>query len=595
MKKSIMLTENVITLFLKKEEELQDKPCLRYKSKGSWKALSWTQLKDRVESLAFELQSLGIQKGDRVAILSNTRYEWTLADLAILSLGAVTVPIYHSTLTKDVEYLLQHAEAKLLFVEDKLQLKKVEAVRERLPHLKQIICIEKAGEEKYLSFKKLTREKKAPPSFLKEKVKQIDMKSMATIVYTSGTTGQPKGVVLTHQNLTSEVEALLRVFSSSLNLESLLFLPLAHILARAVQFFQLTGGFVQSYAESIDKLLDNLQEIKPHFMACVPRIFEKIHSKILGDVQTANPVKKHLFFWALNVGTQVSRKKQKGEGVPLLLTLQYELAKKLVFSKLHHRLGGRIWFFISGGAPLSAEVSEFFHAADILILEGYGLTETTAAVNCNSQESFYFGSVGLPLLHVEEKIAEDGEILVRGPHVFQGYYRDEKATREAFTPDGFFKTGDIGEFDAQGFLKITDRKKDLIVTAAGKNIAPQPIENFLKTESLISQVMVHGDRRKFLSALITLNAEELKKFASDQRIPDQDYVSLTQNPKIYEWVRKKIEEKNKQLPSFETIKRFAILNKDFTIEEGELTPTLKVKRKILTERYKDILDSFYQE
>ena len=421
------------------------------------------------------------------------------------------------------------------------------------------------------------------------------MDLLATIVYTSGTTGQPKGVAISHGNLSSEIDALRKVFYFPPDQESLLFLPLAHILARGVQFFQLCTGFVQAYAESIDKLLDNLKEIRPHFMACVPRIFEKIHMKILSDVQTSNPLKKNLFHWALSVGTQVSRAKAQNRPISMILKAQYEMAKRLVFSKLHKKLGGRIWVFISGGAPLAEEVAEFFHAADILILEGYGLTETTAAINCNRPDHFRFGTVGAPMANIEEKIADDGEILVRGGHVFSGYYRNKEATAEAFTSDGFFKTGDIGEFDADGFLKITDRKKDLIVTAAGKNVAPQHVENILKNDSLISQVMVHGDRRKFLSALITLNPDEIKKLATQLKIPDSEYSSLTQHPKIYETVRKRVEEKNKQLPSYETIKRFAILDKDFTVEGGELTPTLKVKRKLLTDRYRRILDSFYKE
>ncbi len=591
-----MMNDNIISLFLKTESALKDRPCFRFKIKEKWQVLTWTEVKERVEKLATALEKLGVVTGDRVAILSNTRYEWTIADLAILSLGAVTVPIYQSTLPKDIQYLLQHSQAKVLFLENKAQFKKLESVRGELSFLKKLISFEKSNEEGVFAYSKLIQEEKGKPkTSLEERAEAVVLENLATIVYTSGTTGEPKGVMLTHKNISSEVDALSRFFPFSPEHESLIFLPLAHILARAIQFFQLSVGYVQSYAESIDKLLENIQEVRPHFMACVPRIFEKIHSKILGDVHSSGFVKKTIFEWALSVGNQVSHAKQAKDAVPFLTSIQYEVAKRLVFSKLQQKLGGRIEFFISGGAPLASEIAEFFHAAGILILEGYGLTETSAAINCNYPDRYRFGSVGFPMAHVEEKLGSDGEILVRGKQIFTGYYKNEEATREAFTPDGFFKTGDIGEYDDEGYLRITDRKKDLIITAAGKNIAPQPIENLIKTDPLISQVMVHGDRRKFLTALITLNPDEVKKVAKEHHLEVLDYETLLKDQTLISFVRKRIDEKNKQLASYETIKRFALVAKDFTVEGGELTPTLKVKRKVVTERYKEVLDSFYQE
>ncbi|MBL7684969.1 MAG: long-chain fatty acid--CoA ligase, partial [Deltaproteobacteria bacterium] len=488
----------------------------------------------------------------------------------------------------------EHSESKVVIVENKSQLKKIEEVKKNLPALQKIISFEKISAD-ILYFKKLTQTGDFDSVYFKKRVHSIPFDQLATIVYTSGTTGQPKGVMLTHQNLSSEVDALQQYFKFDSSQESLIFLPLAHILARAVQFVQLSVGFVQFYAESIDKLIENIKEVKPHFMACVPRIFEKIYSKIMHDVESSSLIKKGLFHWAVNVGTQISRSKQLRKDPAITDVLQNYVAQLLVFSKLQERLGGRIQFFISGGAPLSKEIAEFFHAANILILEGYGLTETCAAVNCNRPNAYQFGSVGKIVSHIEEKIAPDGEILVKGGHVFKGYYKNEEATREAFTADGFFKTGDIGEFDEEGFLKITDRKKDIIVTAAGKNIAPQYIENILKTDPLISQVMVHGDRRKFLSALITLNPEEVKALSKSLQVDASDYSNFVKNKKIIEYVHKKIEDKNRQLASYESIKKFAILDIDFTVEGGELTPTLKVKRKLLTERYKGLLDSFYQD
>lgn len=589
-----MKYKNVLIQFTEKAQELNSKVCFRYKSKGKWKSLAWLEVKESVEKLASALEAKGVKAGDKVAILSTTRYEWTLADLAILSLEAVTVPIYHSTLANEAEFILNHSESTILFIEDKHQLKKIEAIRKNLPKIKEIILFD-GQTPNTLSFSKLLEGDAADAVSLEVRADRVKLDSIATIVYTSGTTGKPKGVVLTHKNFASEMDALKSIFVFPHQNEALLFLPLAHIFARAFQFYQLCTGFIQVYAESIDKLLENISEVKPHFIACVPRIFEKIYTKVIHDVNNANPFKRFLFHWAVKVGSTVSSNKQKGvKNSPLLLS-QYQIAKNLIFSKLHKKLGGRIQFFLSGGAPLSAEVAEFFHAADILILEGYGLTETTAAINVNLPHNYKFGTVGPIVKHTEEKLGSDGEILVRGDHVFKEYYRDPEATREVFTSDGFFHTGDIGVFDKDGFLKITDRKKDIIVTAAGKNVAPQYIENLIKTDSIISQVMVHGDRRKFLSALVTLNLEEVQKIAEQHKLTQDNHLELVKHPKIHEVVRKRIEEKNKQLPSYETIKRFAILEKDFSIEGGELTPTLKVKRKLVTERYKEILDSFYND
>ncbi len=588
------LYPNVLSLFLKKVRELKGQPCFRYKYKSEWKTLSWEEVLEKSVRLASSLRDLGIQSGDRIAILSGTRYEWTVIDIAALSLGAVTVPIYHSTLPKDVFYILDHARASVAFVENGSQFKKIDGERKKLTKLKKIISIENHAETDS-TLKKLIQQGENETSAFEERINALQEEALATIVYTSGTTGVPKGVSLTHKNLSSEIDALSHILQFNPGDESLLFLPLAHILGRAVQFLQLGTGFVHAYAESIDKLLDNIQETRPHFMVCVPRIFEKIHSKVMGDVETANILKKTLFRWALKVGLEVSQARQYKKSASLFSTLQYEIAQRLVFAKLHEKMGGRMRFFVSGGAPLGAEVAEFFNAAGIVILEGYGLTETVAAINCNTLDQYRFGTVGQPVLHVKHKIASDGEILVKGDHIFEGYYLNPEATQEAFTSDGYFKTGDIGEFDADGFLKITDRKKDIIVTAAGKNIAPQPIENLLKTDPLISHVMVHGDRRKYLSALVTLNPDEAKRCAREKGISFSTIEDLAEESKMIQIIRKSIDEKNKQLASYETIKRFAIIKKDFTIDGGELTPTLKIKRKVVTERYQDVLDTLYQE
>jgi len=561
-----------------------------------WRSLSWLETLQRVQVVSEALKKAGVGEGARVAILSSTRYEWTLLDLAILSLGAVTVPIYHSTLYDEAQHILNDSSSKLIFVEDSTQLEKILKIRNSLPKLERIVVIDgKVLGEGIVTLQEFEQGVQGVVSDFGARIRRIPLDALATLVYTSGTTGPPKGVMLTHANITYEILAAEQSFPIDPNDTSLIFLPLAHILARVIQFYQFKCGFTHAYAESIDKLLEDIAEVRPHFMVSVPRIFEKIYTKVMNDVQNGPAVKRNIFNWALQVGKQRSALLLQNKPIPAGLTMRYALATKLVFSKLHKKLGGRVRFFVSGGAPLGRDIAEFFHAAGLLILEGYGLTETTAAVNLNLPHLMKFGSVGKTMPFVEEKIAPDGEILVKGKMVFKGYWNNPEATRAAIDEQGWFHTGDIGEVDANGLLRITDRKKDIIVTAGGKNVAPQNIENLLKTNPLFSQVVVHGDRRKYLTALVTLNPEETQKKATELGIKFEKYGELVHHPKIYDWVKKSIDEKNRHLPNYETIKGFAILENDFTIDSGELTPTLKVKRKVINERYKDVLDKLYHE
>lgn len=594
-----MLGNNLIEVFENSVKKQGEKICFRFVENGKWTTLNWKEVQHQVKQIAGGLNKLGIQKGDRVAILSKTRYEWTLADLGVMAAGGVVVPIYESNIPEQVEFILNNSESKIVFVENQMQYDKVRGIQDQVPSLTHVVS--------FTDLKTRTRDgvytleelqilgadqgEHVYHKFLKE----IRPEDEATFVYTSGTTGNPKGAVLTHVNFLSELEAGIDVFPFEEHYESLIFLPLAHILARVVQFFQLSAGFIQAYAESIDKILDNISTVRPHFMASVPRIFEKIHTRTLQGVETGSPLKKKIFKWALEAGMQKSDCLLKDQDVPATLELKNKIAHQLVFKKLHEKLGGRIQFFISGGAPLSQEVAKFFHAFGFLILEGYGLTETTAAITINRPEKIKIGSVGKVIPRCQIKIAEDGEILAKGDMVFQGYYKNPEATQEAFTEDGWFRTGDIGEIDADGFLKITDRKKDLIITAAGKNIAPQNIENLIKSDPYISQCVVHGDRRKFLSALLTLDRDEVEKFAKENRIHYSVYDDLVKSDKVTLFIKQRLDALNKRLAKYETIKRFAILPADFSVESGELTPTLKVKRKIVNERYKDIFDGFYRE
>ena len=587
---------NLIQIFENSVNKNPNGECFRFAEGGQWRSLNWSQVRVLVQDLAGGLASLGVAKGDRICILSRVRYEWTVSDLATLALGAVVVPIYESNTSEQAQYILNDCKAKVVIVENKAQLQKVLAVRSDLPNLQSVVVIDGATEGQSQVYKftdVLGKGRDTGSKVYTTGLESLTPNDLATIVYTSGTTGNPKGAILHHDNLLSAIEGGSTVLEFRSSMVGLLFLPLAHILGRVTQFYQLANGFVHAYAESIEKLVDNIKTQSPHFMVSVPRIFEKIYAKTLQNVENSTPIKKGLFHWALAVGQEWQKAELQGEPKTFGLKFKHRLAHVLVFKKLIDKLGGRIEFFVSGGAPLSPEVANFFSAFGVKILEGYGLTETTAANAVNRFDLIKAGSVGSPLPGVEMKIAEDGEILIKGRCVFHGYFGNEQATKEAIDADGWFHSGDIGEFDADGYLKITDRKKDIIITAGGKNVAPQNIENMIKNDPMISQVVIHGDKRKFLSALVTLDRDEIERYAKAHNITFATYDDLVKQQPIYSMIQKRIEDKNGQLARYETIKKFAILPNDFSVESGELTPTLKVKRKVINERYRAIFDSFY--
>lgn len=595
-----MIAKNLVDAFEKTVKRYGTRVCFRYVDEGSWQSLNWLDVRERVVKIAGGLKALGVNPGDRVAIFSKTRFEWTLADLGILASGGVVVPIYESSTTEQAEFVLNDCEAKIVFVENQAQYEKIKKILPHLNQLKQVISFDtlslKGRTDGVYSFEDILMLGSQDGETVYQKALTILTPDMdASFVYTSGTTGNPKGAILTHGNFLAEIEAFVEVFHLEPHFETLLFLPLAHIFARVLQYFQTCTGFIQCYAEGLDKILDNISQVKPHFIASVPRIFEKIHARTLQNAQASSPTKQKIFRWACQIGEERARLMINKQFIPLTLSLKYKLAHKLVYAKLHQKLGGRLQFFISGGAPLAKELADFFNAFGLVILEGYGLTETSAAISINRFDALKPGTVGQAVPGAEFKIAPDGEILTRGKMVFRGYYKNPQATAEAIDAEGWFHTGDIGEFDSEGFLRITDRKKDIIVTAGGKNVAPQNIENLIKTDPYISQIVVHGDRRKFLSALITLDQPQIENFAKQHSIPYAKYEDLVNSEKIYNFIRTRIDEKNKQLAKYETIKRFAILPHDFTVESGELTPTLKIKRKVISTRYQGILDRFYQE
>ena len=611
--------QNGVVMFNERVKASAHKPVLRWKEGGSWRSATWAEWDKCSREVAAGLLSLGVGKGERSCVLANTRPEWLYCDIGIVMAGGVTVPIYQSNLADECEYIINDSGAKVVFVENPQQLQKLMAQRDKLARVVKVVYFDPVAKldkpdaegRSELKLTDVTKPGDAPwlmslgelrvegekwlgknAGELEKRWAEIKADDSFTFVYTSGTTGPPKGVVLTHKNIVWECDSMREVLPVDESDEQLLFLPMAHIFAKILEWTTIAKGSRIAFAESIAKIKENLAEVRPTFMCAVPRVLEKVYLGILGNRNAAPPGKQRIFDWAFTVGKQVSKYKQRHQPVPLGLTLKNRVATRLVFAKIQGVLGGRIRFLVSGGAPLSKEIAEFFHAAGVLILEGYGLTETTAGSCVNRPEKYAFGSVGVPVPGLEVKIADDGEILIRGGSVMKEYYGKPEATREVIDAEGWFHTGDIGVID-DGIVRITDCKKDIIVNAGGKNIAPQNLENALKATPYISQVMVHGDKRPYLVALITLNEENVAKWAGDNGVPFSNVGDLAQSDKVRALVGKYVDELNAREPSYSSIKKFAILPHDFSQDSGELTPTLKVKRKFTSEKYKDIIDAFY--
>ena len=533
---------------------------------------SWKDWEARARAVARTLVALGVQKGDRVAVFGNTCEAWVVADLGILMAGATTVPVYPSLVGEQAAYIVRDSGAKVLFAEDDSLVARIREADAKLV----------AGLTRTILFGELPA-----PDAAKESAGTVDERiaaaregDLATLVYTSGTTGPPKGVMLTHGNLLADADGLAKIVPMTVDDEQLLFLPLAHIFGKMLVVSSIRIGYSTAFAETMLKALDNAAEVRPTFMGAVPRVFEKVYAVANEKAASAGGMKQRLFTWA----TEVGKRKQGGWGG--------FWADRLVLSKIRARFGGRIKFLISAGAPLAKELADWFDGAGIPVLEAYGLTETSGASTFNPLGRQQYGTVGPALPGVEVKIAGDGEVLVRGPTVMKGYWGHDEATREVIDADGWFHTGDIGEIDGEGYLRITDRKKDIIVTAGGKNVAPQNIENLMKQSSWVSQAMVYGDKRPYLVALVTLNVETVTRFAREKGI-DGEPGTLVEHVEVRAEVQRAVDEVNARLSSFETVKRFVILERDFTIEGGELTPTLKVKRKVVSDRYGKLLEDLY--
>lgn len=545
--------------------------------------------------------ALGLKEREKVALLSENRPEWTYADLAALSANAVDVPVYATNIPEQVEHILKDSGSRFIVVSTEQQLDKVREIKGNLPELETAIIMDPEGEhpEGWIrTFAEIRGlgEQRGDAEAYQKRLEEVKTEDLATLIYTSGTTGAPKGVMLTHDNFVSNVQGARGILPLSESDIALSFLPMSHSFERLAGYYTvMSAGGTIAFAESIDKVPDNIQEIRPTVMCSVPRLYEKMHARVLTTVESGTALKKKMFYWGLGVGSEVSKLIIAKKEVSGSLKLKYKIADRLVFEKLRARMGDRLRFFISGGAPLAREIAEFFHAAGILILEGYGLTETTPVISANRPDAYKLGSVGQPLSNVEVKIAPDGEILVRGPSVMKGYYNRPEETREVLSEDGWFATGDIGYLDQDNYLYITDRKKDIIVTAGGKNIAPQNIENLLKLNRFIEQVCLIGDKRKYLTALIVPSFPELEDFGKENGIPADDRAQLVNHPRIQRLFQEAVDEANAQLARYESIKRFTVLPVEFSQATGELTPTLKVKRKVVGVKYKDQIDRMYAE
>jgi long-chain acyl-CoA synthetase len=573
---------------------------MRAKRNGAWVELSYQMLADRVQDLSLGLMELGIRPGDRVAILSENRPEWAIADYACLTARCTDVPIYPTLPTKQVEYNLCDSGAVAIFVSTRHQLEKVQELRMRVPGLRHVIAFEEdAMASGVLSLDQVcSRGRAARPRRLSWKAEALEAKpdDLATLIYTSGTTGDMKGVMLTQGNIAYNVTTCCRLFSFSQNDECLSFLPLSHIFERMFgHYCMFHSGVLINYAETVDTVAADMERWRPTLMAAVPRLYEKIYGRVLEKVRGGSALKRKLFYWAKRVGERWVERRIGKQAISPALTAQRWLADRLVFAKLRARTGGRLRFFISGGAPLSADIARFFHAAGMPILEGYGLTETSPVIAVNTFQHLRLGTVGLPIPGAEVKIAADGEILTRGPSVMVGYYGKPDATSSALDKEGWFHTGDIGQLDSDGYLCITDRKKDLIVTAGGKNIAPQPIESLAKTSKFVTNAVMLGDRRRFPVMLVVPNLQTLTAWASSQGIPVGDTEALLARPEVQTKMDREVRTVLRDLASFEVPKKLLVLSRDFTVEAGELTPTLKIKRRIVEQRHRAAIEALYAE
>ncbi len=605
------IDKTISKIFLRKTSKSPRKNAIGWIDQNELHFISNEEYMQKVRTLFYGLIAQGLSIQDKVAILGNSSKEWHFFDLASMCARAIVIPVYPTYLAHEVEYILNHSESSFLVLENESQLLKIIEVQDQLKYLKQIIGLKNVSEELILKLKegisflsleqfiKLGQDEfQKSPKLFEESIYSSDPHDIASIIYTSGTTGEPKGAVISQKAFSAMLENVYNALRTNIlpNDRSLIFLPLSHVLGRCDSFLNLIFELEGVYAESIDKVVDNLQIAKPSILISVPRIFEKVYSKIMDQIQKESDLKKKVFDWAQHASKVYFDKINHDKAPTTFEILQKNLAYKLVFQKIYNRFGGRIRFLVSGGAPLSPEIMSFLQFANLTILEGYGLTETIAPCVLNPVVRQIPGAIGLPLGDVQIKFAEDGEILVKTQALFSYYYKNDTATKESFNNEGWFLTGDIGELTPEGYIKITDRKKDIIITSAGKNVAPQKIENLLKLQKHISNALVVGDKRKFLVAILCLDRESFLDELDSMGISGRpDYETLAAQASIYQVLEKEVEMANAELASFESIKGFMIAPAEFTIENGQLTPSLKLKKKVILKTYANAIDALYKK
>ena len=590
---------NVGRQFFDRVAETPDREAYRYPRGDGWESKTWRETGDHVTRLAAGLVALGLQPEQRVAIASSTRFEWILADLAVMCAGGATTTVYPSTMAEDVGYILADSESRVVFAEDDVQIAKLAERKPELPYVDKVVTFDGTTDGDWViglgDLEKLGEEElQRNPSVVEERIDATTAESLATLIYTSGTTGRPKGVRLKHRSWTYEGAAIAAQGILSQDDLQFLWLPMAHSFGKVLLSTQLACGFPTAVDGRVDKIIDNLAVVRPTFMGAAPRIFEKAYARIITMQAAEGGVKEKLFNQAFKVGLEYDRLQRDGKPIPFLLAKQHALFDRLVFSKIRARFGGRVRFFISGAAALNQEIAEWFHAAGILILEGYGMTESSAGSFVNHPEDNRFGTVGPVIPGSEVRIAEDGEILIKGPGVMEGYHNLPEQTAESLSEEGWLHTGDIGELDADGYLKITDRKKDLFKTSGGKYIAPSAIESQFKAICpYAGQFLVHGSERNFVVALITLDPEAMEQWAGENGMSGASYAEIVASQKVKDMVAGYVATLNERLNRWETIKKWVLLDHDLTVESGELTPSMKVKRKVVETNYRDEIETLY--
>ncbi|MCH9722841.1 MAG: long-chain fatty acid--CoA ligase [Actinomycetia bacterium] len=591
---------SVPRMFVDRVAATPNAEAFRYPGDSGWTSVTWQQVGDRVELIAAGLIALGINPEDRVALASGTRYEWVVVDFGILAAGAATTTVYPTTKAEDVAYIVANSGSRIVIAEDRQQLDKLVASRADLPAVEKVILIEGAADDGDWvmgldDLEQLGKQLLADsPSTVSDRIDAIRPDQLATLIYTSGTTGRPKGVRLVQQSWTYTAAAMDSLGVLSEKDLNYLWLPLSHAFGKVMLALPLAIGFPTVIDGRVDKIVENLAIIRPTIMGAVPRIFEKVHSRINEMMVQEGGVKKKLFDWAIDVGMQVSRAKQAGDRPSTLLSAQYGLADKLVLSKIRERFGGRLRFFISGSAALDRDIAQWFDAIGVVVLEGYGLTETSAASSLNRPLAYRFGTVGWTLPQTEVTIAEDGEILLKGPGIMNGYHDLPEATAEAIDAQGWFHTGDIGELDAEGFLRITDRKKDMFKTSQGKYVAPSAISaQFKGICPFASEIIVYGEGKPYCVALVTLDADGIRDWAAGNGLEDKTFSEIARDPKTREAVTGYVDDLNKHLNRWEQIKQFAIIDRELTVESGDLTPSLKLKRKVVVDNFHEKIDALY--